>query len=108
MSPIRSWPNSACVGMPNTVTGEALLFHQRTLALIQGAECLVRGDRRAQLVVIPWPLRLRRLLDLVEIHRVGLAAVRAHRALAEERIVGRHLLHLGDHLRAVVRLELLD
>src|SRR5207237_1284648 len=36
---------------------------------------------------------------------VDLATVLAHAALAEERIVGRQLLHLGDHLRTVVGLR---
>ena len=39
---------------------------------------------------------------------MDLAAVLADATLAEQRIVGRHLLHLGDHLRRVVALQRLD
>ena len=47
-------------------------------------------------------LRLLRLLDLEQIRVVPLAAVDVDRALAEQHIVGRHILHLGDHRLAVL------
>src|SRR5438270_4588967 len=98
MSPISSWPISACSGMPKicvTVRGDSTnrgtcgdmrrgagvdplrvvrrLLHQRTLARIERAEGLVRGNGRADLVVIPRVLRFRGLLHLDEIRRMDLA-----------------------------------
>src|SRR3977135_3629067 len=48
-------------------------------------------------------LRLRGLLDFEQIGVVDLAAVGPDGALAEQWIVSRHLLHLGDHRLAVLR-----
>src|SRR4029453_3736246 len=95
---------------PRPVPGPVatLLLDELASTLIKGAESLLSGDGRPDLVVVPWILRLRRLLDLDQIRRVNLAPVRANSSLAEERIVGRHLLHLGDDLGAVVALERLD
>src|SRR5437016_1195548 len=77
---------------------------QRTLTVLQRPERLVGGNRRADLVVVPRRLRFRGLLDLDQIRGVNLAAVDANRALAEQRVVGWHFLHLRDHLGAVVAL----
>src|SRR5512134_3630006 len=114
MSPINSWPNSAWAGMPKTVMagrdrrpGSAprasrpgrpapLLLDQRAVALVDRPEGLGGGNGRPELVVIPRPLRLGRLLHLVEEHVVDLPAVRADGALAEQRVVGRRLLHARD------------
>src|SRR4029453_7387475 len=85
-----------------------LLLHHRTVALIDGTERLARRNRRAQLVQVPWPLRLGRLLHLEEVHRVKLAAVLADAAFAEQGIVGGQRLHLRDHLGAVVALQRVD
>src|SRR5215470_5916440 len=82
-----------------------LLLHQRALALVERAEGLVGGNGRADLVVVPRRLRLRGLLHLHEIGGMDLASVHPNRSLAEERIVGGHLLHLGDDLGPVVALE---
>src|SRR5664279_3331523 len=84
------------------------LFHQRAVAILQRPERLVGRDRRADLVVVPRALRFRRLLDFDQVRRMDLAAVDADRALAEQRIVGRHFLHLGHDLGAVVALQRLD
>src|SRR2546425_11033055 len=48
------------------------------------------------------------LLHLDEVRRMDLAAVDADGPLAEERVVRRQLLHLGDDLGAFVALERLD
>src|SRR6266571_2361115 len=77
-------------------------FHERALAILQRAEGLIRGDRRADLVIVPGTFRLGGLFRLEQICRMDLAAVGANHALAEQRIIGRHLLHLGDDLGAVI------
>ena len=81
-----------------------LLLHQRALRLGERAEGLGGGDLAAELVVVPRPLGLLGRLDLVEVHGVNLAAVGADGAFAEEGIVGRRLLHLGDDGLAVRRI----
>src|SRR5881296_2050790 len=80
-------------------------LHQLAAALVERTEGLLGRDRRADLVVVPGVLRLRRLLDLNEVGRMDLPAVDANGPLAEERIVRGHLLHLGDDFGAVVALE---
>src|SRR6266545_1134663 len=120
ISPIRSWPRRAWVGMPKTVViakrplspaqgrgdaSVALLLDQWAVALVDGAEGLVRRDRGPDLVVVPRILRLRGLLHLDQVRRVDLPTVGSDRALAEQRVVGRRLLHPGDDLGAVVALE---
>src|SRR5262245_65988670 len=84
----------------------SLFLDELTSALIKRAERLIGGNSRADLVVIPRVLRLRRLLDLDEVRGMNLAPVDANRPLATEWIVGRHLLHLGDDLGAAVALEI--
>src|SRR5207245_334547 len=49
---------------PPRARRNALLLHQLTAALIQRPECLIGGNGRADLVVVPRVLGLRRLLDL--------------------------------------------
>src|SRR6266446_8762490 len=99
MSPIRSCPNRAWMG---TASIRLLLrSDQRALALVEGPEGLIRGHFLHQLVVVPGPLRFRRLLHLVEVHRVQLAPVLADAALPEDRVVGGRLLHLLDDGPAV-------
>ena len=83
----------------------SLLLHQGAIPLIDRPERLGGGDGGAQLVVVPRRLGLRRLLHLEEVHVVDLAAVRPDRTLPEQRVVGRRLLHLCDHLGPVVRFE---
>src|SRR5262249_17108575 len=110
MSPISNWPNRACELMPSSsnmadhIVGRGTkpsaprprlrgsTPHQRAAAIGQGAESFVGRDGGAEFVIIPGGLRFRRLLDFEQIHRVDLAAVGAHHALAEELVVGRHLL----------------
>src|SRR5262249_53875714 len=97
MRPISNCPNRACelmpkisnmggppiggrakqASFPRLVLGSAL--DQRATAFSQRAEGLVRRNGGAELVVVPRPLRLRRLLDLEQIHRMDLAPVGAHR-----------------------------
>src|SRR5262249_5194768 len=118
---MSSWPNRACELMPSSsnmtdhvsLAGNGSIpfprprrigvsaFHQRAAAFSQGAKSLVRRDRGAQFVIIPGSLRLRRFLDLEEIHRMDFSPVGSHDALAEELIVGRHLLHFRDDRLAV-------
>src|SRR5437870_7740920 len=83
-------------------------LHQRTLAVLERPKRLIRGNRRANLVIVPRTLRLRRLLDLDQVRGMNLAAVDTNRAFAEQRVVGRRLLHLRDHLGALVALQRLD
>src|SRR6516225_3829078 len=73
------------------------LVHQRTAALGERAEGLVRRDGGAQLVEVPGALRFGGLLHLEQIHGMNLAPVRPHSTLAEQLVVGGHLLHFGDH-----------
>src|SRR4029453_13860564 len=103
---MRSCPNSAWAGMPNTVVisdpslpaeewagpigpppprgrAPSLLLHQGAIPLVDRPERLGGGDRGAQLVVVPRRLGLRRLLHLEEVHVVDLAPVRPDRPLAE-------------------------
>src|ERR1700704_5877173 len=82
----------------------SLLLHQRALAFAERPCSLLRRDRRDQLVVIPGILRFFGLLDLEQIGRKHLATVGANGALAEQDVVGRQLLHLGDDLGAVMRI----
>src|SRR3979490_85968 len=81
-----------------------LLLYQRTSAFRKRSESLLSRGGSDQLVVIPRPFGFGRLLDLEQISGVNLAAVRADRAPAEQRIVRRHRLHLVDHLDAIVRI----
>src|SRR5215211_4401648 len=115
MRPSSSWPRRPCRGTPNSIIiGEPLpperggreppspalpLFHKLAAAFRKRPECLGRGDRREELVVVPGPLRFVRLLDLEEVHVVGDATIVTHLALAEQRIVRGHFLHFGYDLR---------
>src|SRR5439155_12229963 len=79
-----------------------LLLYQRTGALRKRPEGLLSGGRSDQLVIVPRSLGFGRLLDLEQIGWVDLAAILADRALAEQRIVGRHFLHFRDDLWAIM------
>src|SRR5262249_35284835 len=76
---------------------------QRAVAVLERTEGFVRRNRSAQLVEVAGIFRLTGLLHLEQIGRVQLAAVGADRALAEQRIVGWQLLHLGDHGGSICR-----
>src|SRR5687768_7895623 len=115
MSPIRSWPKKACGGMPisSNISGPSTrlssALHERAAALIKRTESLLRRDGRPELVIIPRTLRFFRLLHFEQIHRMDVPAVDADLALSEQPVLGRHLLHLGDHGRAVrIRPQLLQ
>src|SRR5271166_3975267 len=87
---IRVQSDAGCSGpLAAALPGLRLLLcccHQRASALVQRPERLVDGDGRQELVVVPRPLRLFGLLHLEQIHVMGLAAIGADLALAEERI----------------------
>src|SRR5262249_32585051 len=51
--------------------------------------------------VVPGCLALLGLLHLEQVHRVNLAPIDAHLALAPEAVLGRQFLHLRDHRPAV-------
>src|SRR5262249_11161793 len=86
-----------------------LFLRQRTFALVERTPRLLRRNGRELLVVVPGRLALLGLLHLEQVHRVDLAAVDAHVALAHEPVFGRQLLHLRDHRLAVgVTAERLD
>src|SRR4051812_40292907 len=75
--------------------------HQRTAAVLERTEGLRGRNGRKRLVEVTRILGLFGLLHLEEIRRMDLAAIGADCALAEQRIVGRHLLHPGDDSLAV-------
>src|ERR1700676_5274433 len=75
-----------------------LFLQQGALAFGERRERLVARNRADQLVEVPGGLGFRRLLDLEQIGRMDGAAVGLNLALAEQRIVGRHRLHLFHHL----------
>src|SRR4026207_1369636 len=75
------------------------LLDQRAAAVLLRPERLLRRAGGEDLVVVPRVLRLGGLLHLDEIRVVDLAAVGADAPLAEQRVVGGHLLHPGDHPR---------
>src|SRR5688572_21792811 len=106
MRPMSSCPIIAWIGTPNMPgpgpAAGALLLHERAVALVHRPERLLGGNDGALLVVVPRALRLRRLLHLEQVRGMHLSPVGANGALAEERIVRGRLLHLRDHLRAVV------
>src|SRR5882757_10870084 len=68
-------------------------LHQRAARRFQRLERLIAGNRRQQLVVVPAAFRLRRLLDLEQIHVVHHAAVLANPAIFCEHVVDRSILH---------------
>ena len=78
-----------------------LLFYKRAVALINWAEGLISRNGRAELVIVPLALALLRRLHLEEIHRMDLAAICANLTLAEEPVIGRRRLHLGDDGRTI-------
>src|ERR1039457_984880 len=80
-----------------------LAAHQRAVAFLDRPEGLVRRNGSAGLIEVAGIFRLFRLLHLEQIGRMDDAAVGAHAALAEQRIVGRHRLHLRYHGLAVGR-----
>src|SRR6185503_9115380 len=71
------------------------------LAVLERTERLGCRDGGAQMIEVARILRLRRLLHLEQIRVVDLAAIGADGALAEQRVIGRHRLHLGDDRLAV-------
>src|SRR5262249_8663774 len=94
----------ACPPPPNQIIYRpppALFLPQWTFALVERPPRLLRRNGRELLVVVPGCLALLRLLHLEQVHRVDLAPVDAHVALAHEPVLGRQLLHLRDHRLAV-------
>src|SRR5881628_3060032 len=76
------------------VAAPRLFLDELAPSLVERPERLLGRDGRLDLVVVPRVLRLGRLLHLDEVRRMDLAAVDADGPLAEERVVGRQLLHL--------------
>src|SRR5262249_4926679 len=86
-----------------------LFLRQRTFALVERTPRLLRRNGRELLVVVPGRLALLGLFHLEQVHRMDLAPIDAHVALAHEPVLGRQLLHLRDHRLAVgVTAERLD
>src|SRR5215472_5005152 len=85
----------------SSIASSVSAMDHRALAILHWSERLVGRDGGKQLIIITWILRFFRLLHLEEIGRMNLATVGTNVAFAEERIVSRHLLHLGDHRPAV-------
>ena len=78
------------------------LLDQRATAFLQREKRLIAGDRSQDVVVVPGAGRLRRRLDLDEIHVVQEPAVCAHRAVLGIEVVHRNLVHLGhDRFRLI-------
>src|SRR5664280_202257 len=75
----------------------SLAAHQRAVAFVERSEGLVRRNGSAGLIEVAGIFRLFRLLHFEQIGGMDDAAIGAHAALAEERIVGRHLLHLSHY-----------
>src|SRR4029453_9685647 len=73
-----------------------LLLHQRAVALVEWPEGVGGRDGGDELVVVPRRLGLVGGLHLEEIRGVNLSPIFPDRPLAEDRIVRRKLLHLGD------------
>src|SRR5437868_2842547 len=111
MSPIRSWPKSAWVGMPKIVIGQRCeipfaiaarpaagrswadsSLDERTLSVLQRPERLLGRNRRTDLVIVPGRLGVRGLLHLHQVRRMDLAPVHPDATLAEQGIVSGHLL----------------
>src|SRR5262249_16807434 len=65
-----------------------LFLHQRTFALVERTPRLLRRNGRELLVVVPGRLALLGLLHLEQVHRMDLAPVDAHVALAHEPVFG--------------------
>src|SRR6516225_5280525 len=102
--PAAARPGAQCLSRAQDLRAYArsdLFLHQRTFALVEWTPRLFRGDGRELLIVVPGRLALLRLLHLEQIHRVHLAPVDAHVALAHEPVLGRQFLHLRDHRLAV-------
>src|SRR2546430_13191294 len=89
---VRLWARRKLAFAHPTLPVTPSLLHQRTLAGFERLGGVFRRDRGDLLVVIPWSLRLVRLLHLEQIGQDEAAAVGAQRALAEQRIVGRQFL----------------
>src|SRR6266550_2303985 len=71
-------------------------FHQRTASFRKGTKGFFGRNRGKQLERVPFAFRLRRLLHLVQIHGMDLAAIHSNCALTEKWILSRQLLHFGD------------
>src|SRR6185295_8315542 len=100
-TPIRPFASQATT-LPLSGEGKARsATHQRAAAILERTECLGRRNGGADIVEVARMLGVSGLLHLVQIRVVDLAAVLADRPLAEQRIVGRQFLHLGDDRLAV-------
>src|SRR5882672_5103923 len=76
---------------------------QRTIALVQRTERLLRRNARHDLEIVPVPFRLLGRFHLQQVHRVDFAAVLPDSSFAEKRIVGSRRFHGRDYRFAVAR-----
>ncbi len=81
----------------------SILLRQRAAALGRGRIGLVAGHHGELLVVIPWLLGFRRLLDLEQIEVLHHAAIGEHLAALGEGVIDRKFLQLlRDSFRSLV------
>src|SRR5512144_164586 len=78
-----------------------LAADQRAVAFLERPEGFIRRDRSADVVEVAGIFRFRRRFHLEQISRMHFAAVGADTALAKQRIVSWHLLHLRYYCLAV-------
>jgi TonB family protein len=99
------WAAAAIAPLPTLLQSEAsALLHQRsTRSSRAGCQASSAGSWRPACIV-PRIFRLGGLLHLEQIGRMILRPSGADRAFAEQGVVGRHFLHLGDHGAAVMRI----
>src|SRR5258708_14677083 len=70
---------------------------QWAATIFQWPECLGCRDDGARLVKVTEIFRFLRFFNLEKVSVMPLAAVDAHKALTEKRILGRPFLHLRNH-----------
>src|SRR5262245_63206660 len=76
---------------------------EQTPTILQRAECLGGRNSSAQVVEVARIFRLGQVLHLEQIGVMELAAIETDRALPEDGVFGRHLLHLSHDRRPHLR-----
>src|ERR1700733_12880731 len=97
-----------CGSRPSSALFRFRLLDQGTSALIERPECLVARHRLHDLEIVPWLLRLFRLLHLEQIHIAQHPAVNTQMPVLGHEIIDRHLAHLRHHLVRVLVAQRLD